>query len=216
MCNNSTAKLNHDSNLISIISWHNHGHSGYNNDIYLLKAKCKEDVKTSRCNLRKVFNHLTRSNSTGRKISFPVANPQCIAVEGGFNPKFPKRFPNIISNCQEQYSVSISKFLFLKAMTLDLSFFSDEITSIMLDISEICFDCTFFTVPVQFYQLWTIFIVIDLHVIPAIHCLLTEKSEELCQAVLSKIQEIPPQFQPQIAMSDWEQAARNALKRCLM
>ena len=95
---------------------------------------------------------------------------------------------------------------------MDLSFFSDEITSIMLDISEICFDGTFFTVPVQFYQLWTIFIVIDQHVLPAIHCLLTGKSEELYQAVLSKIQEILPQFQPQIAMSDWEQAARNAFK----
>ena len=40
-------------------------------------------------------------------------------------------------------------------------FFSDEITSIMLDISEMCFDGAFFTVPVQFYQLWSIFIVID-------------------------------------------------------
>ena len=29
-----TAKLNHDSNLISFISWPNHGHSEYNNDIY--------------------------------------------------------------------------------------------------------------------------------------------------------------------------------------
>ena len=64
----------------------------------------------------------------------------------------------------------------------------------------------------QFYQLWTIFIVIGQHVLPAIHCLLTGKSEELYQAVLSKIQEILPQFQPQIGLSDWEHAARNAYK----
>ena len=48
---NSTAKLDHDSNLISIISWHNHGHSEFNNDIYLVEAKCKEAAKTSRYNL---------------------------------------------------------------------------------------------------------------------------------------------------------------------
>ena len=84
----------------------------------------------------------------------------------------------------------------------------------LMKLPEICFDGTFFTVLVQFYQLWTIFIVIDQHVLPAIHCLLTGKSEELYkyQAVLSKIQEILPQFLPQIAMSDWEQAARNGFK----
>ena len=38
----------------------------------------------------------------------------------------------------------------------------------ILDISEICFDGTFFTVLVQFHQLWTIFIVTDQHVLPAI------------------------------------------------
>ena len=68
---NSTAKLNHDSNLIGIISWHNHGHSEYNNEIYLVKAKCKVAAKTSRCNLRKVFNDVTRRDQAGRKFSFP-------------------------------------------------------------------------------------------------------------------------------------------------
>ena len=71
----------------------------------------------------------------------------------------------------------------------------------------------FFTVPIQFYQLWTIFIVVNQHVIPAIHCLLTGKSEQLYDTLLLKIREIVPQFQPQNSMSDWEQAARNAVKK---
>ena len=54
------------------------------------------------------------------KFHFPVVNPQCIVVEGCFNPK---RFPNLISNCPEQYLECISKLLFLEAMTVDLSFF---------------------------------------------------------------------------------------------
>ena len=43
-------------------------------------------------------------------------------------------------------------------------FFSQEITRILPDILEICFDGTFYTVPSQFYQLWTIFIVVNHHV----------------------------------------------------
>ena len=91
-------------------------------------------------------------------------------------------------------------------------FFSNELIPMLVDVSEICFDGTFFTVPMQFYQLWTIFIVVNQHVIPAIHCLLTGKSEQLYDTLLSKIREIVPQFQPQNSLSDWEQAARNAIK----
>ena len=40
-------------------------------------------------------------------------------------------------------------------------FFSEEVIAILTDISEICFDETFYTVPIQFYQLWTIFIVVN-------------------------------------------------------
>ena len=74
----------------------------------------------------------------------------------------------------------------------------------------------FYTVPKQFYQLWTISIVVDQHVIPAIHCLLAGKSQELYEAILFRIKSIVPRFNPQIAMSDWEIAPRNAFKQHTM
>ena len=91
-------------------------------------------------------------------------------------------------------------------------FFSDAMTNILGDVTEVSFDGTFYTVPKQFYQLWTIFIDTNQHVIPAIHCLLTGKTQELYEAILFRNQSIVPQFHPEKSMSDWETAPRNAFK----
>ena len=91
-------------------------------------------------------------------------------------------------------------------------FFSDKLYDLS-QISRIQFDGTFYTVPKQFYQLCTIFQSIGRHAIPAIHCLLTNKDEELYRAVLEKIREIIPQLEPGVVKSDWEQEARNAFKQ---
>ena len=57
------------------------------------------------------------------------------------------------------------------------------------------------------------FLTVGRHAIPAIHCLLTNKDEELYVAVLQKIRELVPHLEPGCVMLDWEQAARNAVKR---
>ena len=79
-------------------------------------------------------------------------------------------------------------------------------------VEEIQFDGTFYTVPIQFYQLWTVFASIRGHVIPCIHCLLTGKQETLYTEVLRKIRELVPKLQPIRGMSDWEKAPRNSVK----
>ena len=38
-----------------------------------------------------------------------------------------------------------------------------------------------FTVPSQFYQLWTIFVIIGRHAFIGIHCLMTSKKQELAK-----------------------------------
>ena len=159
-----------------------------------------------------VFNDVTRRDPAGRNISFPSCESTMYRCRRKLQPKIPQTLSELDIQLPGTIFGMHFKASVFRGEDSGFIFFSDEITSIMVDISEICFDGTFFTVPVQFYQLWTIFIVIGQHVLPAIHCLLTGKSEELYQAVLSKIQQILPQFQPQIAMSDWEQAERNAYK----
>ena len=78
--------------------------------------------------------------------------------------------------------------------------------------STIQFDGTFYTVPIQFYQLWTVFLTFDRHTLPVIHCLMTGKDEELYEAIMINIRSLLPELNPTSSMSDWESAPRNALK----
>ena len=91
--------------------------------------------------------------------------------------------------------------------------FSDAMKDFIPQISDIQFDGTFFVVPIQFYQLWTLFVTVGNHTLPAIHCLMTGKEEELYTAVLDKICNLIPQFHPKTCMSDWERAPRNSLEQ---
>ena len=50
-------------------------------------------------------------------------------------------------------------------------FFSDKMNNFLTEVTNIQFDGTFFTVPVQFSQLWTIFVAVGRHTLPTIHCL---------------------------------------------
>ena len=74
---------------------------------------------------------------------------------------------------------------------------------VLIGVEEIQFDGTFYTVPIQFYQLWTVFASIGGHVIPCIHFFLSGKQEILYTEVLQKIRELVPQLQPIRGMSDW-------------
>lgn len=46
-------------------------------------------------------------------------------------------------------------------------------------------------------------------------CLLTGKGQELYEAVINNIFSNVPHFRPSASMSDWEPAARNAMKKAL-
>ena len=83
---------------------------------------------------------------------------------------------------------------------------------ILTRISNIQFDGTFFAVPIQFYQFWTLFVTFDNHTLPAYFCLMTGKEGQLYTAVLDNISSLIPQFQPKLCMSDWEPAPRNSMK----
>ena len=62
---------------------------------------------------------------------------------------------------------------------IGILFYSYKIAQVLTQTDEIQFDGTVYTVPIQFFQLLTIFARIGRHVIPCIHCLLTSKKETL-------------------------------------
>ena len=74
------------------------------------------------------------------------------------------------------------------------------------------FDATFIVVPRLFYQLLTIFIPLKGHTIPAIHILMSSKNEQLYKAVLCSLKDFLPNFNPSIAMCDFEKSSRNTFR----
>ena len=75
-------------------------------------------------------------------------------------------------------------------MEIGIFFYSDKISQVLSEIDDIQFDGTFYTAPIQFYQLWIIFTRIGRHLVPCIHCLLTSKQETPYTALLHKIHEL--------------------------
>ena len=63
-------------------------------------------------------------------------------------------------------------------------FFSDKMNDFLTEVMNIQFDGTFFALHVQFFQLWTLFVAVGRHTLPAIHCLMTAKNQVLYQAIL--------------------------------
>ena len=68
-------------------------------------------------------------------------------------------------------------------------FYSDKFPQVLAEVEDIKFDGTFYTVPIQFYKLWTLFARIGRHV-PFIHCILKSKQEALYNAPITKIHSI--------------------------
>ena len=65
-------------------------------------------------------------------------------------------------------------------------------------------------VPRLFYQLFTIFVSINHHALPALHILMTNKSEKLYSHVVLTIRQLLPSFNPTFAIADFEIVPRNS------
>ena len=124
-------------------------------------------------------------------------------------PVSPEEFDQLLTNSP------YSKFHRLTIRNCDekaLVFASDLMLLKLKEAEIIHFDATFDVVPRIFYQLLTIFIRVKGHAIPALHILMTSKSEHLYTAVALAIHELVAEFNSSIAMCDFEKASLNAFK----
>ena len=85
-------------------------------------------------------------------------------------------------------------------------FWSNLMFESLKNSDAINFDTTFYVVPKLFYQLFTIFLQEGHHSLPAIHVLMSKKSESLYDAVLQKVTELMPNFKPKLAVGDYGKA----------
>ena len=91
-------------------------------------------------------------------------------------------------------------------------FLPEEMKEVLRTCTEVSFDGTFFCCPIQYSQIFTLFAVVQEKTFPCVTILMTAKNQALYEAVFRKILEAVPAMQPEIAISDFEQASRNAIK----
>ena len=209
----ATAKMNLTRHSITPMHPHNHEVNEYKTAVYQLKAKCKTLAKrTLSPSLRNIFDDATRNEPNAHDISFPECESAMYRSRKTSQPKIPSTAIEFIDMLGDTPLGKHFKFSVTTGNQIVVVFFSDEIRSLLAEASSIQFGGTFDVVPVQFYQLWTIFISVARHTVPAIHCLMTAKSQELYSCLLERLVRHLPEFKPVTSMSDWELAPKNAIK----
>ncbi len=113
-----------------------------------------------------------------------------------------------------QYNIHFREVVSSGAGNTALIFFGDFLIPLLPQIHHLSFDGTFQTVPKIFLQLFTIMAVTSSspHSFPVIFVLMSSKTQELYEAVISKVKDLFPELSPQTLMSDFELSSRNAME----
>jgi len=93
-----------------------------------------------------------------------------------------------------------------------LIFASDEQLNLLRSAHVVYIDATFRVVPALYHQLFTIFVPRAEYAFPACFALMTRKTTTLYEAVLRKVHDMEPQFQPTQVIADFEEAPAAALR----
>ncbi|KAI6651231.1 hypothetical protein LOD99_5378 [Oopsacas minuta] len=178
-----TSILNRSRNLVTPMNSHNHRVDDYNPGVYQLKTRRKTLAKHLQKNLRELFNDATRKNSHAADASSLECESVMYRARRTLRPKIPSSAVEFCamlatSTFEDYYIFSVTP-----GIQTAIIFYSDEMITILNETENIQFDGTFQTVPIQFYQLWTIFVAVGKHAMPAIYCLLMCKSKELYSAI---------------------------------
>ena len=203
------AKVDTAVNLWGITREHNHSQDEYKSDSIVLANRIKRKAESSTDNLREMFNNESRNSSGASSLTFKKI--ECTLLKRRLEmpklPSSPEEFVDLLLH--SSYSMNY-RLTIRECNETAVVFATDLMISKLIDDQTIHFDATFKVVPRLFYQLFTIFISYKGHAIPAIHILMTAKSEQLYRAVLSALHEFIPNFKPTFALCDFEKASRNA------
>ena len=144
----------------------------------------KAIARTSHESLRNIFDDATREDTAATSISFSECESTMYRSKRRSQPKIPEtvmEFSEILPDTSfgKFYKGSVS----INQQSAHI-FFSERMVEMISHFSDLQFDGTFYCVPKQFYQLWTVFVTIDRHNLPAINCLMTGKDQQLYKNVL--------------------------------
>ena len=164
-------------------------------------------AKHSQSNLREIFDDTTRTDPSVFEVAFPEIESTMYRARRIKIPVDATEFCDMLPGTNFGNYFQFSVVCGNQSAAI---FFSDAMRIFLTEVTNVQFDGPFFTVPIQFCQLWTIFVAVGRHTLPAIHCLMTSKSQDLYRSILENLRIKAPGFYPSASMSNWEPAARNA------
>ena len=133
-------------------------------------------AQRKQANLREIFDDTTRNSLYASVISFYEVESSMYRARRMQIPlttgEFSQVLPGSSFDQHHKFTVSIDN-------NTAVVFASQKMVNLLSEIIHIQFDGTFYTVPLQFYQIWTIFVTVGTKSFPAIHCLITSKDERL-------------------------------------
>ena len=90
---------------------------------------------------------------------------------------------------------------------------TDDQLHLLLEARVMYMDATFRVVPSVFHQIFTVFVPYSAHLFPVFFALMTRKTTQLYEAVLSKLHTLQPDFRPTHVMADFEEAPATAVRQ---
>ena len=207
-----SGRIDLSSNIFFSKQVHCHTQENYHSDIIALKNQIKLAAQRSTENLRQVFDDVTSGDGAGALVSYKnlrntMLKRRRLEIPG--IPKTPEEFEEMLF--QTRFSI-LFRSMIIQQEGFAAIFWSDIMFESLKESKLVNFDGTFHVVPKLFYQLFTVFIQDGHHAFPAIHVLMSKKSEFLYEEVLRKIVNLIPEFQPQLAVGEYEKAPRNAFR----
>ena len=173
------AKIDHDSNTLSLTHEHDHDENAYRQNEFVLKNKLKRAAETSSERLRQVFNETCRQDPAKISVTFRQMESSMCKRRRKLLPPLPLNPENFCHLIPDSPFVHLFKGSVNSDGAYAVIFASDFMLMKLKVADRIQFDATFYTVLSIFYQLFTIFISFHGHCIPAIHVLMQTKTEDL-------------------------------------
>ncbi|KAI6657091.1 hypothetical protein LOD99_15877 [Oopsacas minuta] len=207
-----TGRIHLTTNLFYLKKDHNHPEASYESSVIVLNNRIKRAAESSTGNLREIFDDVTSTDQAGALVSYRSVRNTMVKrrrLELPGNPLTPEQFEVMIK--QTRFS-HFFRTMIISSEGFAALFWSDFMFESLKNTDAINFDATFFVVPKLFYQLFTIFLQEGHHALPAIHILMSKKSESLYDDVLQKVREFMPDFKPKLAVGDYERASRNSFR----
>ncbi|KAI6646365.1 hypothetical protein LOD99_9236 [Oopsacas minuta] len=206
-----TGRIDLTTNLSHRKNYHNHTEASYGSSLIVLNNRIKRAAESSTGNLREIFDDVTSTDQAGALVSYRSVRNTMVKrkrLELPGNPLKPEQFEEMIK--QTQFA-NFFRTMIISSEGFAALFWSDLMFESLKNTDAINFDATFFA-PKLFCQLLTIFLQEGHHALPAIHILMSKKSESLYDDVLQKVTEFMPDFKPKLAVGDYERASRNSFR----